>query len=378
MTRTSDLLCFSHLRWGFVFQRPNHLMSRAARSRRTFFFEEPRFDAAPGTSSLEISEPLDGLTVCVPHVPAGLSGEALSAAQRALLDGLLRERRSRPDVLWYYTPMALAYTRHLRAPVVVFDCMDELSAFAGAPPELGAFEDELFARADLVFTGGHRLYRLKRNRHPNVHPFPSSVDALHFQNARIRGPEPEDQAAILRPRLGFFGVIDERIDLELIDRVAQARPLWHWVLLGPVAKIDPLRLPRRDNIHWLGQKDYASLPAYLSGWDVATMPFALNASTAFISPTKTLEYMAAGRRIVSTPIADVVEPYGRSGAVLISEREGFAAAVERALAEDPARALRAADEWVAKTSWDKTWRQMEELVALAAAGERSPRSCTTT
>src|SRR5690606_28943889 len=103
-------------------------------------------------------------------------------------------------------------------------------------------------------------------------------------------------------RIGYAGVIDERIDLVLLDQVARARPDYQFVMLGPIAKIDPATLPQRGNIHYLGSKKYADLPRYLAGWDVAMMPFALNDATRFISPTKTPEYLAAGRRVVSTAI----------------------------------------------------------------------------
>jgi len=377
-----DLLCFSHLRWGFVFQRPNHLMTRAARVRRTFFFEEPRYDAAPGRPTLEVAAVEPSLHVCTPHVEPGLAGDARVEVQRLLLEELVRERDVRPEVLWFYTPMAAPLARGIEAPLVVYDCMDELSAFAGAPPGLRELEPELFRRADLVFTGGHSLYASKRRRHARVHAFPSSVDAHHFVRARGSLAEPDDQRAIPRPRVGYFGVIDERLDLELIDRTARELPAWHWVLVGPVAKIDPAALPQRANIHWLGQKPYASLPQYLAGWDVAAMPFALNEATAFISPTKTLEYMAAGKPVVSTAIADVVEPYGRAGAVLIADRATFGAAIERAAARDPEEVRRVSDAWVARTSWDGTWREMSDLMERVLrekreASERAPECSTT-
>ena len=377
-----DLLCFSHLRWGFVFQRPNHLMSRAARVRRTFFFEEPRFDGEAGSPRLEVATVEPSLFVCTPHVEPGLAGEALVEVQRGLLETLVGERRIRPEVLWFYTPMALPFARGLEAPLVVYDCMDELSAFAGAPPALRELEPELFRRADLVFTGGHSLYASKRRRHPRVHAFPSSVDAHHFLRARGALADPEDQAPIPRPRIGYFGVVDERLDLELVDRVARERPDWQWVLLGPVVKIDPSTLPRGANIRWLGQKPYAALPQYLAGWDVAAMPFALNEATAFISPTKTLEYMAAGKPVVSTAIADVVEPYGNAGAVRVADRATFASAIEQAMARDPEEVRRTSDAWVARTSWDGTWRQMSDLMEQVlhekrAASERE-RECSTT
>jgi UDP-galactopyranose mutase len=213
-----------------------------------------------------------------------------------------------------------------------------------------------------VFTGGHSLYEAKRTQHQNVHVFPSSVDASHFGTARYELGDPEDQAALPRPRLGFFGVIDERMDLELVARIADARPSYHIVMLGPIVKIDPATLPRRPNIHWLGQKEYRQLPQYLSGWDVAIMPFALNEATRYISPTKTLEYLAAGKPVVSTAIQDVVSPYGEQGAVRIADHDGFVAAIDAALIEPAAKGRHLADSIVSATSWDATWRGMTRLI----------------
>ena len=209
--------------------------------------------------------------------------------------------------------MSLAFSDHLAPGLIVYDCMDELSAFRGAPPELVEREVELMCRANLVFTGGYSLYEAKRQRHDNAHPFPSSVDVEHFAAARRPQHDPDDQAEIPHPRLGFYGVIDERLDIALIEQVARMRPDWQIVLVGPVVKIDPAELPQRDNIHYLGGKTYDELPQYLSGWDVAIMPFALNESTRFISPTKTPEYLAGGCPVVSTPITDVVRTYGDTG-----------------------------------------------------------------
>src|SRR5918998_4520417 len=254
-----------------------------------------------------------------------------------MIDRLFSERSIREQVLWYYTPMALVFTRHLRPLATIYDCMDELSAFRGAPPALRSREAELFRRADLVFTGGHSLYEAKRDKHPAVYAFPSSIDRAHFAQARERVSEPADQAPLPGPRLGFFGVLDERFDTELLDAAAAARPEWQFVMIGPVVKIDPASLPKRENIHYLGGKQYAELPAYLSGWDVALMPFARNESTRFISPTKTPEYLAAGRAVVSTSIRDVVRPYGEQALVHIADApEEFVAAVEKAMSEDAA------------------------------------------
>jgi UDP-galactopyranose mutase len=259
--------------------------------------------------------------------------------------------------------MALSFTTHLTPDAVVYDCMDELSGFAGAPAELKTYEAELLKRADLVFTGGQSLYEAKRHTHDNIHPFPSSVDVEHFAQARRIGSDPEDQADIPHPRLGFFGVIDERMDLELLAGIAAARPAWHFVMLGPVVKIDPAVLPRRPNIHYLGAKTYQQLPYYIAGWDVALLPFARNEATRYISPTKTPEYLAAGKPVVSTSIRDVVRPYAHQGLARIADSvDGFVEACEAALTEDAVGRLRDADVFLRQTSWDGTWAQMRQLV----------------
>lgn len=288
--------------------------------------------------------------------------------QRRLLDELFTRERITNYVLWYYTPMAVGFTDHLRPQTIVYDCMDELSAFAHAPAALRLREAALMRRADLVFTGGQSLYEAKRDAHPNVRAFPSSVDVDHFAQARRLTRDPGDQAAIPRPRLGFFGVIDERMDIELLTGMAAARPDWHLVMLGPVVKIDPANLPANENIHYLGSKKYEELPAYIAGWDVALLPFARNEATRFISPTKTPEYMAAGKPVVSTSIRDVVRPYGQQGLVRIADSVAeFVAACEAAMAEDSVARIRAHDAFLRQTSWDGTWAQMRNLVNAAVA-----------
>jgi UDP-galactopyranose mutase len=356
-----DLICLSHLRWAFVFQRPQHLLTRCARERRVFFVEEPIFERS---CEPRLALHADGaVTVAVPHLPDGLGEDEVRETQRRLLDGMIADRSITDYVLWYYTPMALAFTDHLTPRAIVFDCMDELSAFANAPAALKAAEVSLLQRADVVFTGGQSLYEAKRHAHPNIHPFPSSVDAAHFAQARTPNDDPADQASIPRPRLGFFGVIDERMDLELLAGVASERPDWHLVMLGPVVKIDPASLPTAPNIHYLGGKQYDELPRYIAGWDVALLPFARNDATRFISPTKTPEYMAAGRPVVSTSIRDVVRPYGEQGLVRIADTvDDFVDACAAALAEDAGPRLRAADAFLQQTSWDGTWLRMRQLV----------------
>lgn len=361
-----DMICFSHLRWDFVYQRPQHLISRFARDRRVFFIEEPMFHE--GQPEMKVSHLEGGLHVAVPHLPNGINPEETWQHLRRMIDELVDEWDIGGFVAWYYTPMMLGWSRHLEPRAVIYDCMDELSAFKNAPKELIDKERELMERADLVFTGGRSLYEAKRGRHESVHCFPSSIDAAHFARAKDVADDPEDQKAIPHPRIGFFGVIDERSDLALLDQVAYLRPEWHFIMVGPVMKIDEADLPRRENVHYLGSKNYHELPEYVGGWDVAMMPFALNESTRFISPTKTPEYLAAGLPVVSTPVKDVVRPYGDEGLVHIATTaEDFAAAIESAMNEDAEERNKRANEFLADMSWDKTHKAMSELLHKVAS-----------
>ena len=367
------LLCFSHLRWDFVFQRPQQLMSRFAEDMTVVFWEEPVEIGRGETPMLRVSAAEDHpqVRVVVPHVPEGLDDEQREAALKRLLEAY-SAGLSRPLVAWYYTPMMLPFSRELDASAIVFDAMDELSKFKFAPPRLLDLEAELIGRADLIFTGGSSLFEAKKGRHDNVHLFPSSVDRAHFATARKTLEEPEDQAGIARPRLGFYGVIDERFDIELLDRIAEMRPDWSFVMVGPVVKISEDDLPKRPNIHYVGSRKYTQLPAYLSGWDVALMPFAMNESTEFISPTKTPEYLAGGKPVVSTPVKDVVRHYGHlQGVGIAATAEEFVAECERMLKLDrDGDWLAEADLLLSATSWSITQARMAGLIA-EVMGERT-------
>ena len=364
-----DLICLSHLRWDFVYQRPQHLISRFAPRHRVFFVEEPVFDS--DTPRLEASSRPGGVQVLVAHLPDGLTEAEYGQMYRKLMNAFMQQNSVTEYVLWYYAPMMVSWTDTLRPKAIVFDVMDELSAFAGAHPELLGRESALLAKADLVFAGGRSLYEGKKKRHPHVYLFPSSVDIAHFAKARQSPPEPADQQTIPHPRLGFYGVLDERIDWSLLAAAADLRPDWQWIMTGPLSgKIPASALPQRPNIHYLGGKDYAELPNYLSGWDVAVMPFAINDATRFISPTKTPEYLAGGKPVVSTPIADVVRQYGETGLARIAGTpDDFVAACEAALTEDRAERLARVDPALAEMSWDKMWNRMYDLVDSVVSGE---------
>lgn len=360
---TNDLVCISHLRWNFVFQRPQHLMTRAARDRRVFYIEEPV--GHDGDAYLDVRDE-NGVTVVVPHLPHGLDDDELTT-RRMLHDFLKREDVRHPTV-WVYTPMRLPLVEGLEPSVVVYDCMDELANFKFAPPALREREARLFDMADLVFTGGYRLWEAKREQHDRTFPFPSSVDVAHFARARAGLAEPADQQGVPGPRLGFYGVIDERFDIELLREVALRRPEWHFVMLGPVVKIDEGALPTGANLHYLGMKKYDELPSYLAHWDVALLPFARNEATEFISPTKTPEYLAAGVPVVSTDIRDVIRPWGEQDVARIAtDADEFEAAILAALAEDNTERQARADTMLAQLSWDRTWREMDVLIREAGA-----------
>lgn len=366
------LIVFSHLRWGFVFQRPQHLLSRLAQHYRVLFIEEPIYDA--GSPTLHYSHPAPNVTVVQPHTPISAPGfhDDQIATLQLLLTALVDEQEQ--PIVWFYTPMALPLLTPFTPSLVIYDCMDELSAFNMAPRQLQQRESALMTRADLVFTGGSSLYEAKKNKHHAIYCFPSSVDAVHFEQALDRSNGHPQQASLPRPRLGYYGVIDERLDLTLVAALADTHPEWQIVMVGPVVKIDPATLPQRANIHWLGQQPYEALPQFLAGWDVCLMPFALNPSTQFISPTKVLEYMAAQLPIVSTAITDVARHYAELVAIAYRPEE-FVHACERALTLDTTEREQLAQRMqavVAATSWDAATEQIFALMKQGAAKTRMP------
>ena len=357
-----NLVCFSHLRWNFVYQRPQHLLSRFSKYYTTYYIEEFVFnDEKDGYSSYVTKE---NVTVVIPHLKHKLAGNSDDIRKMNVMMSLFKDKGINNYIFWYYTPMALSFTQQFKPWSIVYDCMDELSAFKFAPPELKLREEQLMEEADIVFTGGNSLYEAKKLLHHNIFSFPSSIDRKHFMQARENIEEQPDQATIPYPRLGFFGVIDERFDIELIEKVATLKPDWHIVLIGPVVKIDPDSLPIRNNIHYLGNKSYEQLPFYLSGWDIAMIPFAINESTRFISPTKTPEYLAAGKPVVSSSIRDVVNPYGNKNLVHIyNDASELIEKVSGELSvKNKAEWLERVDEYLSNISWDLTFEKMNNLI----------------
>jgi glycosyltransferase involved in cell wall biosynthesis len=364
------LVVVSHLGWDWVWQRPQHLLSRMARQHPVLYVVEPHITDSDEAPCLKLDERGPNLTLAWPwfSIPQADAAGGYYALIGKLLDAHLAGMTGPRPVYWLYTPMAEPVLAGHDDLVVVFDAMDELAAFRFAPPVIKDREAALMRRADLVFTGGPSLYQARLGRNPHVYCFPSGVERAHFAAALDPArPEAPALADVPRPRVGFYGVIDERIDLDLLRRAAALRPAYQWIMVGPTAKIDPAELPQAANLHYPGKQEYAALPGFLKGFDVCMMPFALNESTRFISPTKTLEYMAAHKPIVSTPITDVVVPYAHIVQIAATPEE-FVAAVDRVLSEDaPRRAARIAaeDDVLAAHEWDHIAAEMLRLIDAA-------------
>ena len=365
---------FSHLRWGFVFQRPQHLLTRLAQHFDVYFVEEPVFaDAEPALMSATHQNGVEVLTPRTKEFASGFHDSQINAMKPLIAD-FMASRGLKEPLVWLYTPMALPLVEDLEPRAVIYDCMDDLASFKVAPPELVAREQALMDLADLVLTGGPSLYEARQGRHPNLHCLPSAVDAAHFAPENLDGDDIEATVAaelhrgMPHPRLGFYGVIDERLDLALVESLADRRPDWQIVMTGPVVKIDPATLPQRPNIRWIGMQRYEALPHLMSHWDVCLLPFALNEATRFISPTKTLEYLAGGKPVVSTPVHDVISLYGSAVRIGATPAD-FVRAVEQLLAEpDAERATwrRTAQALVDGCTWDDTAHRIAGLLGMVA------------
>ena len=376
-TGSTPLIVHSHLRWDYVWQRPQQLLSRFARSRAVLFVEEPVFVDDLAVAGLDVTSPCAHLHRVVPRLPERLRASSFEATVvvRSLLQQLVSNRGAlagifdRP-VQWFYTPLpAPVMIDAFNERGVVYDCMDELSQFRFAPPELVQCERFLLDRADVVFTGGQHLFESKSRHHANVHFFGCGVDAAHFARAlRDATPVAPELHNVPRPVLGYFGVVDERLDYRLIARLAEHFAHGSVVLVGPTAKVDPSELPRRENLHWLGQRPYEKLPEYVKGFDVCLMPFALNDATQYINPTKTLEYMAAGRPIVSTAVPDVVRHF--TPIVHVAYTTGaFLDAIESSLKPDPVRIADGRSRAQSAT-WESIVASMDRLIVQAIRDRR--------
>lgn len=311
----------------------------------------------------------EGVTVVRPTLPSAIDPDAIPLFLRDLVDQLVGERAIDSYVLWFETPLAMAFARDLRPLAVVYDRLDEIATTPAVAERLAAYEIQLQLAADLVFVGEPDPFAPAPAR---AYAFPGGVDTAHFARAREALPPPADQAALPGPRVGFYGVIDDRVDLDLVDGLARLRPDLQLVMIGPV--VGSARLPRRKNLHWLGARPYRDLPAYLAGWDVALLPLARHSNTVPHGISRMPEYLAAGRPVVATGISHVVEPYRALELVrLANHPAAMSAAIDEARAEDAVARHARADRWLATIAWDQTWQGMDALITAAVAARSARR-----
>lgn len=383
-----SFIVHSHLRWDFVWQRPQQIFSRLAQHYPILFVEDAVTDKEG--IGLEITEPHPNIFRVVPRFNTSAFGndhEAQDSFYEQTLSHLHRALRHHPalrgrfdtPVQWFYSPMSAPFMlNQFDAIKTVYDCMDELANFRYAPANIAERERLLLAKADIVFTGGYQLYQSKSRYHSNVHFYGCGVDVAHFQRARLASTAlPTELASLPRPIFGYFGVIDERIDYELLVYLGNAYPSASLIMVGPVVKVDPKSLPRLSNLHWLGQRTYEDLPALVKSFDVCLMPFALNDATRYINPTKTLEYMAAGKPIVSTAIPDVVHNFTPIVAIAHSAAE-YAQAVKRASETPDAQLIQLGIQKADRETWESIVASMQRRIAECISADRRPITASQT
>jgi glycosyltransferase involved in cell wall biosynthesis len=360
---TIDLVCFSYLRWDFMYQRPQHLMTRFAKIFRVIYVE-PAI-TAPDNSPFEINHPSQNIITVTPHLPAGLSEEAALLLQQERLSRIFNDLNIQRYLFWFYTPEVLPFTQSYSPLLKVYDCVTEFSAGKSAPEQARQQEEQLLQQVDFVFTAGHSLFESKRINNQNTYCFAGSVDIDHFYSARYYTPDPEDQAHISHPRFGFAGIIDDRIDFQLLSAIALRKPDWNFVMLGPVIGISESDLPNLPNIHFIGRKGYEELVTYISGWDVAMLPFAHNDATRYMNPLQTPEFLAAGKPVIAAPVNDIIRTYGHRGLVQIAgTAEEFVRVGEIHLStRDKTEWQEAVIDFLSLNSWDKTWQRMIDVMS---------------
>lgn len=370
-TRGSDfpIVVHSHLGWDWVWQRPQQFLSRLSTTHRVLFVEGPvPCDVEAATVKLREVSDYPNIVVVQMQMPAARwnDGAWVDRERRRLVKSVLAGpigRDFQNPVQWFYDPMAVtAFAGHLDECAIVYDCMDQLSQFKDAPPELVRRERELLAVADVVFAGGPKMWVDKREYNSNCFSYGCGVDVAHFGKARLEATaSPNDVRQLSGPVLGFFGVVDERIDYELLAKLADHNPHWNVVIVGPTAKVDPATFPQRSNLHWLGGRDYSQLPAYAKAFDVCLMPFAINEATEFINPTKALEYMATATPVVSTAIEDVILQYSDVVRVAHTHKDFIGACNREVNTPTKARIARGLT-MARRNTWDSIVAQLEQHV----------------
>ena len=372
------IIVHSHLRWDWVWQRPQQFLSRLSKRHRVLFIEAPRPSDQVRIAQVTLRDVSDypNIIVLQMEMPAArwANGAWVDKERRRLVQSFLAGpvgRNFDSPVQWFYDPMAVtAFAGHLNERAIVYDCMDELSFFRGSPPEMVRRDRELLAVADVVFAGGPKICNAKSKLNANCFSFGCGVDAKHFARARDpKLPLPADVRQLPRPIYGYIGVVDERIDYDLLAALAD-RGNGSVVMVGPSTKVDPATFPQRANLHWLGRRDYSDLPAYAKSFQVCLMPFALNKATEFINPTKALEYMGAGKPIISTAVEDVIMQFSDVVAIAQSHADFLAKVAHYSVSPDHARIKRGL-ELVKRNSWESIVRRLEGHVADTLVSKRA-------
>ncbi|RYD58215.1 MAG: glycosyltransferase family 1 protein [Sphingobacteriales bacterium] len=326
----SNIICFSPIRWNQKDQRPQQIMRRLSQYSMVHFIEEPVYDATEAYLSHTVVA--EHIHVFTPHLPGGISEEKCQTLQRALLDQFMRDCNFADYTFWYATPVAFAYSKHYCPSVIVYDCLEDIWSLKLPAEKLHDLEQQLLDRADLVFTSSHTQYWNKKDRNNNVHLLPATIDRAHFDCARGKVSEAEEQEHIPYPRLGYMGIVDDRLDTQLLADIADTRPDWHIVLVGPTAKMNAAQLPQRANIHYLGNKPYADLPSYLTGWTAAIMPIQEKSHMTSGLSFKTAECLAAGLPVIATPVKAIAAQYEKENLVMKANSAAeFVAATEAIL-----------------------------------------------
>ncbi|HSU55816.1 MAG TPA: glycosyltransferase [Candidatus Dormibacteraeota bacterium] len=366
------IIVHSHLCWDWVWQRPQQFVSRLSKRHKILFVETVAPDPAlvvPAARFRQV-EKYPNTTILTVQFPAWRWGDGayVDSERRRIVQQFVAGPGSEFEnpVQWFYDPMAVpAFAGQMGERLTVYDCMDELSRFRCAPPEMSVREAKLLALADVVFTGGRKLWESKRRHHENCHFYGCGVDVAHFGKAlKPETPIATQLESLSKPVLGYFGVVDERLDYDLIARLADANPEWSVAIVGPVLKVEEASLPRRANLHWLGGQPYADLPSFCKGFNICLMPFALNEATEFINPTKALEYMATGRPIISSAVPDVVANFGEVVHVA-DDVEEFISLCRKATARPDAERTRRGLAKARENTWERIVSELEGHVEEA-------------
>lgn len=361
-SETCDLLVLAHSRWDLDHHRGHNIFSRYAQKRRVFYFEEPSFGQTE-IPRLHIRDTFENVMVVTPHLPNPIKSNQIDSILRELIDELIFEEEIINFTLWLQTPRAFRYARDIDATTIIYECMEDYDNINNFSENLFQVEKELMENSDIIFVVSEALYQKKKFQHHNIHVFPNSADYFHFIQSRDFILDPYDQIHIPHPRIGFYGIIDQSIDLKLIDEIAQIREDLNFVFIGPLKDTKFSQLPTRKNIYYLEQKDYNLIPLYVAEWDCGLLPFCINEVTQYSSPHQTAELLMAGKPIVATHIPDISIRFGKKSlAKMASNAEDFSEKIDKAILESKEQKWKELiDNELKNETWDQVFKKMCDI-----------------